>query len=419
MGRLFDLATNVDREANKLEKKERNIAALITLYLGPFVFGYTGLGPLTGPAKKAIMEAYGAAEAQFRWFALAFFLSWILVIPLVGYLADRFGRKKCLMAGALVLAVGLALMGSSKSLLAGSLYQFIIGGGAIIIQIVGVAAISDLTPQARASALAICGVIIGIGNVISPYLSGWAAAGPGWQPLFYASAILPVILFLALLPQKLPAAAEAQGIRIKDVKDLATSGIFLTVVFTMFLYGILEQGPWLWISSYVTTDLGATVSWGGKVVALFGAAMMLARLVLGLTRAVEKYSHPSVIIVSAIISMACLGVGVGPNELVTASIFLALLGAAMCMIWPSILAYATDASGKPSATVFGIVVGIGGGLGCLVGTWFMGLVPEMLPAGAMPYRISLAGVEIPTLLLLLIFVALHFRGAKKAATEGA
>jgi MFS family permease len=376
-------------------------ATTAVLYLGMFLFAYTV--PLASPAKDGIAATLGLAKAEDTWPVFtSYFLAWLVVIPPMSFLADRFGRKATLLAGALTLGAGMLLFSAARSLPLACAAQFLNGAGAIILQIVGVAALTDLYAEKRGSALTFAVGIVGLVALFSPLLMGEAQQrGVDWTRVYRVSAVLPFLVFVVLLLSRLPAAAQAAPVSLKTVGELLSSPLFLLLIASMLTYGIIEQGIPTWASSYVA-ELGASARWQGLVVTGYFVLMSLVRLLVGGLRLFEKTPHPRVVVLSSILGAVFLAAGTYTSNPVAATIFLSAAGGVIALIWPAIMTYATEATGKPTATVFGLVVGLGGATGCVIGSGVLGWIKQR----GLSYRQSLLVLEIPTLLLLALFAGL-------------
>jgi ACDE family multidrug resistance protein len=125
-----------------------------------------------------------------------------IVIPLIGFLSDRFGRKKLILISLVLVIVGSIICGLS-SLLGGQSYRFhwLLAGR--IVQGIGaggttplaMALVGDIFVNDRSKVLGVLEVYNGIGKVLAPIL-GAASAIWNW---YFAFFILPIIATLSYL----------------------------------------------------------------------------------------------------------------------------------------------------------------------------------------------------------------------------
>jgi EmrB/QacA subfamily drug resistance transporter len=190
-----------------------------------------------------------------QWVATGYTLALATVIPLSGWIADRFGTKRLYM-----ISIALFLGGSMLSGLAwssGSIIVFRVlqglGGGMIM-----PAGMTILTraagPQRIGRVMSIMGVPMLLGPILGPILGGWLVADVSWRWIFFIN--VPVgLLALSLSARVLPRDVPARGTRL-DFVDL----LLLSPGLALLIYGLAE-----------------TNSAGG-----FGAAKVLVPMLAGL-----------------------------------------------------------------------------------------------------------------------------------------
>ena len=208
---------------------------LISLVLALGVFTTLLDTTIVNIALDHLRAVFHASVAQTQWVATAYLLSFVSVIPVSGWLSERFGARNAWM-----FAVGAFLVGSVLCGLAGSLPALIafrviqgIGGGMVMpitLSIVTRAAGRERIHQATA-AVALPGLL---GPVLGSVLSGAVVQSLSWHWLFYLN--VPVCLAaLVLGPIVLPATAGQRGHRL-DVLGF----LLLTPGVVAVAYGISE-----------------------------------------------------------------------------------------------------------------------------------------------------------------------------------
>lgn len=386
---------------------------LLVLYLGLFLFAYSVTLPGNAAAEIAA-TLHVAAEDVWPVFSI-FYFAWFCIIPAGAWLADKIGRKPLLIAGSLLLTLGMYGFSVSTSLWEGCAAQFLNGAGAILLQIVGIAAVTDLFAERRGGALNIAVGLVGIIAVLSPVMMGeLLQRGVAWTTVYHYSALLPAALFVLQLFQKFPSAAptvSASG----EVANRATMGQLLTdpkfllLIAAMYVYGIVEAGIFIYSSQYLPNELGASKSLTGYVGSGYWITASLVRLLAGMFFKVDRIPYSKQIVFSAVAAAACVALGTLPHNLTMAVTFLSLSGAAIALIWPSIMALAATTTNAPATTVFGLIVGIGGSLGAMSGAGVLGFVKS---STGLSYEHSLLLLEIPLVLLVAMFAMRKDDGTK-------
>jgi EmrB/QacA subfamily drug resistance transporter len=134
-----------------------------------------------------------------QWVSTGYLLSLAMVIPLAGWLSERFGSKRVWIVSVAVFALGSALCGIAWS--AGSLIFFRVvqgfGGGLIIP--VGMTVLAQTAdPRHMGRVMSVIGVPMLLGPVLGPVLGGLIVTNASWQWIFYVNVpIAAVSLVLA------------------------------------------------------------------------------------------------------------------------------------------------------------------------------------------------------------------------------
>ena len=377
---------------------------LLVLYLGLFLFAYSVTLPLNAASEIASTLNVSAKDV---WPVFSiFYFAWFCIIPAGAWLADKIGRKPLLIAGSLLLTLGMWGFSVSTTRIEGCAAQFANGAGAILLQIVGIAAVTDLYAARRGGALNVAVGLVGIIAVLSPVMMGeLLQRGVAWTTVYHYSALLPAALFVLQLFQKFPSAPApitAQG----EVENRATMGQLLTdpkfllLIGAMYVYGIVESGIAIYASQYLPEERGASKSLTGYVGSGYWITASLVRLLAGMFFKVDRIPYSKQIVFSALAAAACVALGTLPHNLTMAVTFLTLSGAAIALIWPSIMALAATTTNAPATTVFGLIVGIGGSLGAMSGAGVLGYVKSTT---GLSYEHSLLLLEIPLVLLVVMF----------------
>ncbi|MFS8203801.1 MDR family MFS transporter [Streptomyces sp. CWNU-52B] len=208
---------------------------LISLVLALGVFTTLLDTTIVNIALDHLQTGFHASVARTQWVATGYLLAFVAVIPVSGWLSERFGARNAWM-----FAVGVFLGGSILCGLAGSLPALIafrvvqgIGGGMVMpitLSIATRAAGPDRIQRATA-AVALPGLL---GPVLGSVLGGAVLQSLSWRWLFFLN--VPVCLAaLALGRTLLPAAAKVRGHRL-DVLGL----LLLTPAVVAVAYGISE-----------------------------------------------------------------------------------------------------------------------------------------------------------------------------------
>lgn len=139
----------------------------------------------------SIARSLHADFSAIEWVISAYTLAFATLVMPAGALADRFGRKRVLLAGLTVFTVASFLCGAASSATALNLARAMQGVGAALQLSSALAVLSHgFQGQERAKAFAFWGSVIGIAVMLGPVAGGFITQLLGWQWAFYVN--LPI-----------------------------------------------------------------------------------------------------------------------------------------------------------------------------------------------------------------------------------
>lgn len=173
-------------------------------------------------ALPTIGDNLGFGLATYAWTMDAYSLAFTATLLAAGALADRYGRRRALLAGNALFAVASAACGlawDGPSLWAARAAQGF-GAAFVITGSIALTASAYPDPADRARAFGLAGIVSGVAMAIGPTLGGAVAAWFGWRWIFLAN--LPLCLLAAWIVPRL--VAEERG---PDPRPLDLVGIVL------------------------------------------------------------------------------------------------------------------------------------------------------------------------------------------------
>lgn len=158
-----------------------------------------------------MMGALGATSDQVTWVLTSYIVAEAVTIPLTGYLAGRFGRRRMLLAGIAGFVLASALCGQAQSLTEMVMFRLFQGvAGAPLIPLSQAALVSAFPREQRGKAMAIWGIGIMLGPVLGPTVGGLVTEHLNWRWVFYIN--LPVGLFNLWLVRRYVADTERRPV---------------------------------------------------------------------------------------------------------------------------------------------------------------------------------------------------------------
>src|SRR5215475_11304638 len=140
----------------------------------------------------------GSSNDESTWVLTSYLVSNAIVLPISGWLAGMFGRKRYFMASLVIFTLSSLLCGFAPSLDLLLLFRVLQGAGGGGLQPMAQAILADtFPPQKRGLAFALYGITTVVAPTIGPTLGGWITFNYSWRWIFFIN--LPVGIFALLL----------------------------------------------------------------------------------------------------------------------------------------------------------------------------------------------------------------------------
>ncbi|MGY8662979.1 MFS transporter [Bradyrhizobium sp. UFLA05-109] len=190
----------VDRTAEQTTAASEPTGGALSTLIAACVSGFLFQFDLTAlsAALPDIASSLSAPVADQAWVIDVYSLALIFALPLAGAVADRYGRRRVFMTGAVLFALASVLCATAttlSSLLAWRVLQGI-SGAALTASASALLAAAYPGPR-RAWAFGMSGTVIGASMVAGPPLGALIAAVLGWSWVFWIN--IPICVALVLL----------------------------------------------------------------------------------------------------------------------------------------------------------------------------------------------------------------------------
>jgi MFS transporter, DHA2 family, multidrug resistance protein len=143
----------------------------------------------------------GASNDQSTWVLTSYLVSNAIILPISGWLAGTFGRKRFFMSCLVLFTVSSFLCGIAPSLGMLLLFRVLQGAGGGGLQPMAQAILADtFPPQQRGLAFALYGITAVTAPTIGPTLGGWITFNYSWRWIFFIN--IPVGIMTLLLVRR-------------------------------------------------------------------------------------------------------------------------------------------------------------------------------------------------------------------------
>ena len=217
--------------------KSGHTGFVMATYLMGILIGGLYLG-VVSPARTVIQADFGIDSTLGIWMINIYSLFYASLIPIIGKLADKRGRKRVFIACMGVFCAGSILCGFSQhlggfgALLAGRVMQAIGAGGVIPVANSQIA--TTFPSEKRGTALGIAAAVMGVANVLGA-AAGSAVVGvfgtQNWPVMFYLCVpfcVAVMAMATAIVPDTRPEASGGKA-------DVAGSALFMLFVLLLLL----------------------------------------------------------------------------------------------------------------------------------------------------------------------------------------
>ncbi len=183
----------------------------------------------------------GATIEDTAWVVTAYAIANVIIIPLTGFLARLFGRKKYYIISIIIFTIASYMCGQAGSLTMLVIWRFVqgIGGGALLSTSQGIL-FDAFEPAKRPMAAAMFGMGIVLGPTIGPILGGIIIDNYSWPLVFYINIPFGIIATLLTLRYIRRTDDEKNPNREKPAIDF--TGIALLALGVGSLQYVLERG---------------------------------------------------------------------------------------------------------------------------------------------------------------------------------
>ncbi|MFI2811507.1 DHA2 family efflux MFS transporter permease subunit [Microbulbifer sp. JSM ZJ756] len=342
----------------------------------------------------------GAGSDQISWVLTSYIVAAAIMTLPVGYLSQRYGRRKLFLWSITGFTLASMLCGQAGSLNEMILWRLVQGVfGAALVPLSQATLLDTYPPERHASAMSLWGVGVMLGPILGPTLGGWLTEYYSWRWVFYINLPLGILSLVGVylyLPRGktekprfdalgfglLALAVGAlqmlldrgeqvhwfESLEIQLYAIAAALGLYLFVVHSMtsrspflspglfrdrnyvsglafiFVVGIILLATMALLPSYLQQWKGYPVVATGMILMPRGVGVMLAMLVVG--RLLKYIDGRLLILVGMVLvslslwQMAGFNLQVGQRALVTTGV-LQGFGLGMVFVPISTLAYAT------------------------------------------------------------------------------
>jgi EmrB/QacA subfamily drug resistance transporter len=180
-----------------LDRSTLVVAGVVTLGVIMSILDTT----IVNVALDALSRDLDARINTIQWVATGYLLSLAIVIPLAGWLAERFGSKRVWMVSVALFGLGSALCGLAPSAGALIVFRVLQGlGGGLIMPVSMTVLTQAAGPQRLGRVMSVLGVPTLLAPVMGPVIGGLIVDSTSWRWIFYVN--VPIVVIALLLARR-------------------------------------------------------------------------------------------------------------------------------------------------------------------------------------------------------------------------
>jgi predicted MFS family arabinose efflux permease len=226
---------------------------------------------VVSPIVSQLSGPFGVSDAQAGQLVTAFVAPSVLLVPVMGVLADRIGRKPVIVGGLVIFGVAGTAVGLTSAFLPVLGLRAVQGIGYAAVIPIGTALIGDLYEGSReATAQGLRVASIQTTNLVSPPLAG-ALVVVSWRVPFvlYGLALAVAVLAWRTLPDVTPDDHASIGQYARNLATLVSEPVLAAVMVSFAVRFLLAFAFFAYVSVLLARTVDASPLVTGVVVALF------------------------------------------------------------------------------------------------------------------------------------------------------
>lgn len=247
---------------------------LILLFLGYVSSSMFALS--LGVALPEIMAEFSINVAQAGWLYSAPLWSIAILLTPSGYLADRFGRKRVLLSGYLLLTIGVTATGFSRGYW--ECLAALLGAGAGLGLLVPpyYAMVGEALKRARGLAIGLAAGIYNLGGSVGSILLGIFVSQHQWRFAYYIMGAFVFLMMVALFVRLRPPSRQIEsnaGLNVHSsfMNTMKQRNVFISSI-SLFIASFSFYGAAAWLPTFLLSFVGVDAAGVGVV---FGSFMLI------------------------------------------------------------------------------------------------------------------------------------------------
>lgn len=271
-----------------------------------------------------------------------------------GPITDRFGYRLLLVVCSLMLALGFSAIGWANAIWMVQVGIVLIGIGGGAINGATSALVADISAENKGASLALFGSFFGLGALAMPFILGSLKGIVSFEIIVLIIGGLTFLLTLVYLSLQFPAAKQAEGVSLGQVRQMLRNPVLLLIGFFLFWQNACEALINNWTTSYLLENLNLDGRWTLYALSCYVAGLSLMRILTG--SVLSKIPATGILALSMVFLVVGALILGWVSGLVWVIIGLVLLGFGLALGFPVMFGLSSSLYPQTSGTAIGIIL---------------------------------------------------------------
>jgi EmrB/QacA subfamily drug resistance transporter len=161
-------------------------------------------------ALETLSQELHSPLSTIQWVSTGYLLSLAMVIPLTGWMSEKYGAKQVWMSSVALFGIGSALCGLAWNAESLIFFRVLQGFGGGMIMPVGMAVLAQVAgPHRVGRVMSVVGVPMLLGPILGPVLGGLIVDNTSWRWIFYVN--IPIVVMALVLAWRVLDAKEGRA----------------------------------------------------------------------------------------------------------------------------------------------------------------------------------------------------------------
>lgn len=194
-------------------------------------------GTAMNVALDKLMQDFDSSFTLVQWTVTGYALAQAAVIPLAGWLSDKFGAKQIFLISVVLFTIGSALCALAGTVEQLIVYRIIQGLGGGMVAPIAMAFTYRLSPPGKQGAvMGMIGIPMLLAPALGPVVAGWLVDYASWEWIFLIN--VPIGIIAVFIGNRTLPKLERQTVPALDILGI----IFAPLAFAALAYGISSAG---------------------------------------------------------------------------------------------------------------------------------------------------------------------------------